>query len=730
MRQLTDVDTIAYDHAVRWFLNHSVRAWVSRCSSEGVHNRSSRQFTFDQLYFLANNFNFITTPRTPLADQQKDVRNGCSRFVASLKQQIAFADAEDDDDFDAKFRIKRKHNPNASAFIEHKLDDKVEYHERMLVERYVTATQSNIERALSSPLLATAVKGAKLNFRPRDLAAVRSLANDASIIVAQTDKNLGLVVLDSEWYHATALTMLSDSKTYQVVAKTPGKLEQLVFDIGNNLSQLVAKQGAWLSDQMQTFLRQRVNLQNADVPIFYLLAKIHKPVMSARPIVPSLNWITTPASIVADHFLGPLRRHIPWLVRDTKTLINQLETQDGAVTRCHDGVLLSADIASLYTNIDTALGLRQVQRFLAEFSNWPLYQQMFVMELLTIVMENSYLQYDGVVYKQVDGTAMGTNVAPPYADIVVFMLERDNVERYRRSGALLMYFRYLDDLLMYVKAAKVSEIAQAWNAMHPKLTFAFSQDNNSIAFLDLVIYKGPRFFSSGRFDVKLHQKRMNRYLYIPYRSYHTRASKASWIYTELTRYIRNNSDFANYVEVKSLFFDRLCDRGYPAAFLHPIFDGVSYSDRCYFLANRTMRIMDAIRSHGWSPPTSSFLQRRLRQELRAENRSINGGASRITPFVCYHSPLTQHLDLRQLLMKEWESISHLRAGRPLIAYRNPTKIGSWLVCARRKSNKVRKLDKKWRPPRKTGGTLIRDEKNKAAARQTASITSFFPKSRK
>ena len=79
---------------------------------------------------------------------------------------------------------------------------------------------------------------------------------------------------------------------------------------------------------------------------FYLLIKVHKPKgLCGRPIVPCTRWITTPASVLVDHLLQEIvkKANIPWLVKDTKSFVNELEHK-----RVHqrDGVFVTADIAS------------------------------------------------------------------------------------------------------------------------------------------------------------------------------------------------------------------------------------------------------------------------------------------------------------------------------------------------------------------------------------------------
>ena len=46
-------------------------------------------------------------------------------------------------------------------------------------------------------------------------------------------------------------------------------------------------------------------------------------------------------------------------------------------------------------------------------------------EAFTFLMENIYVQFDGMVYQQIVGISMGTNCAPLIADFFLYCYERD-----------------------------------------------------------------------------------------------------------------------------------------------------------------------------------------------------------------------------------------------------------------------------------------------------------------
>lgn len=75
------------------------------------------------------------------------------------------------------------------------------------------------------------------------------------------------------------------------------------------------------------------------------------------------------------------------------------------------------------------------------------------------------------------------------------------------------------------------------------------------------------------------QKPLNKYLYIPYESFHPASNKKAFIKGELMRYARNSSTFHSFQETRLLFWRCLRLRGYPARFLLPVFREINYSNR-------------------------------------------------------------------------------------------------------------------------------------------------------
>ena len=177
---------------------------------------------------------------------------------------------------------------------------------------------------------------------------------------------------------------------------------------------------------------------------------------------------------------------------------------------------------------------------------------------------------------------MGTQCAPPYAQMFMFYIEKKLVYE---CMFILCYKRYIDDVFFVLSHTKHLATLQARMQMLCKgIVFTFSGDGHTCVMLDLEIYRGERFMHEKKFDFCIYQKKINRYHYITFFSEHPPELKRGFIQGELIRYAIRSSDFAHFDKLRKLFFTRLRARGYPASFLMPLFKGINYDCRGPYLA--------------------------------------------------------------------------------------------------------------------------------------------------
>ena len=97
----------------------------------------------------------------------------------------------------------------------------------------------------------------------------------------------------------------------------------------------------------------------------------------------------------------------------------------------------------------------------------------------------------------------------------------------------------------------------------------------------------------------------NKYLYIPFESFHPSSNKKAFIKGELMRYARNSSSFASFAETREKFWKRLRVRCYPLRFLLSLFRAIRYSDRKGWLEVNLTKGQGLTRLSSLKPPLTA-----------------------------------------------------------------------------------------------------------------------------
>ena len=148
-----------------------------------------------------------------------------------------------------------------------------------------------------------------------------------------------------------------------------------------------------------------------------------------------------------DYYLQPLAKQNASFVKDTTHFCRQIQN-----VKCKEGtILVSADVSALYTEIDHEDGIRACQIKLdqrpdAEKQKMPTH---FIEQLLSIILKSNCFKFKDRFYHQQCGTAMGTPMAPGYANLFMGMVEEGLLSEYERITGLrpTIWLRFLDDIL-------------------------------------------------------------------------------------------------------------------------------------------------------------------------------------------------------------------------------------------------------------------------------------------
>ena len=141
---------------------------------------------------------------------------------------------------------------------------------------------------------------------------------------------------------------------------------------------------------------------------------------------------------------------------------------------------------------------------------------------MELVLSCAVMKFQKKFFKQILGIVMGTNLAPILANIYMAMLEEELLiicknknqkwpilfKRFKGDGFGIMNSNKKDDQTWVNEFNKLRE-----NTFIDKMSFG-----NHVAYMDLYIFKGNKFYETGKLSIKVYQKSFC----IPFKSTHPR----------------------------------------------------------------------------------------------------------------------------------------------------------------------------------------------------------------
>ena len=105
-------------------------------------------------------------------------------------------------------------------------------------------------------------------------------------------------------------------------------------------------------------------------------------------------------------------------------------------------------------------------------------------ELMKSATSEVEFSFNDIMYKQIDGVAMGSRLGPALANIFVGFYEEKLFPQISKPST---YFRYVDDTFaIFCKEEESENFFNQLNCLHPSLKFTFEKKkNNCLSFLDV-----------------------------------------------------------------------------------------------------------------------------------------------------------------------------------------------------------------------------------------------------
>ena len=547
------------DHPFQQPIKRRNRRFRRRCpvsDPKQVINLSSTPLTDDQLYVLSLGAKFCPTPGpVKELDLAEDIHEGTRRL--RLKEYFHNENTPKQQPARPKFYKKTGWQPPENR-------DKA-------LEAYCSTIKS-----LTTAFMPK--KRAKRNLSGKHrkaLAELRNLVREGKIRISTADKGGSIVVQDLESYKQEALRQLDNTDQYQRVNQDPTKL---IAQVSNTLVDRLKSEGT-IDDHCHRWAHTEVD--SVRTHIFYHLPKVHKDREHppGRPIVSGVKGPTEKLSKLVDHLLQPIVKTLPSYIKDSTHFLQIIEDWNTRHAPLPSGTkFVTVDVVGLYANIPH--GEVQISLQDALDNNQHLLptgtDKDTLLDVVNHVLTNNILEFDGVLYKQVFGTAMGTPMAPSIANIFMGWWERDMLALCPWNIPSSHWLRYIDDiaLLWTHGEGELKKFLNWINSLHPTIKFTANYGERNIPYLDVSVS-----ITAGKLETDLHVKDTDAGMCLPFSSCHPRHCTRSIPYSQCLRLRRICSTQAAFWRRCEELAHKLRRRGYPNQLIKQAITDVSNKPR-------------------------------------------------------------------------------------------------------------------------------------------------------
>ena len=535
------------DHVEIKFLNKTFKINTSNKRSRCVINLSDRNLTETEIDILEKGLKFCPTPGEPnMYDIHKDLRS----FFRRMRLKAHFSEDPEESPPTTNRSILDFFTTNnsdggipeidLSKFKPKSTWEPGDEHKDPVLETFFKCVQNDIGKYIPrEPRVKNVTKSEK--------EAITSLGNDPNIVIKKADKGSAVVIMNTVDYIAEAERQLSDTNFY---LKQP-------IDLTETHSQKITEylESMLASGEIDEKIFDSIKPQQARTARFYFLPKIHKPIVKGRPIISGNNCPTEAISAFVDEHLKPFVKQVPSYVRDTTDFINKVENFHSYT----DFYLVTMDVTSLYTNIPNHEGMTAVYRMMREKGYDGQVSLRSLTKLLEFVLHMNNFTFNEVNYLQCGGTAMGTRLAPSYANLFMGYLEKRLLAGAPYKPSL--YLRFIDDIFLIFVGTEpqLLEFIDYMNKGHPTIKFTAEYSKEKVSFLDTWVKRTQ----DGGIHTELYCKPTDTHNYLHFSSCHPLHCKKGGPLGEFMRLRRNCTnveDFLLHAEARKSDYIR---RGYP-----------------------------------------------------------------------------------------------------------------------------------------------------------------------
>ncbi|MGL4481483.1 MAG: reverse transcriptase domain-containing protein, partial [Lactococcus garvieae] len=300
-------------------------------------------------------------------------------------------------------------------------------------------------------------------------------------MLTKPDKGSGIVLLNKNDYVDKMSYILNDGSKFTQATGDKDYTSKAETQLTECLKRL--RKANFISDN----IFERIRPSGTVIPRLYGLPKIHKPDVPLRPILDMCNSPYHATAKWLAEILEPIRHDLcQHSLRDSFEFVDLVKG-----INMNSKYMCSFDVSSLFTNVPLMETIDYICNYIDSSNvNIPLPTNA-LKELLIRCTWNVQFKFDGIIYRQIDGVAMGSPLGPLLSDIFMSSLENNYLKD--SINSVLLYCRYIDDIFIIVNDMKdIPPLLDVFNSAHSSITFTMEPEKDrSFNFLDVLLSKRP-----------------------------------------------------------------------------------------------------------------------------------------------------------------------------------------------------------------------------------------------
>ena len=359
--------------------------------------------------------------------------------------------------------------------------------------------------------------------------ALNRLKKRDDIVVTKPDKGSGIVVMDkSEYLRLLSAASIDDTTKFSRVDDKRPNLRGRPPKHYHPLLQKEKDVHSILHRILPQEIATSLSPKSSRLAHLYGLPKTHKAKLSMRPILSATGTYNFNLAKWLEEKLKPLSVN-EYTITDVFEFADEIRSSP-----INEDILVSYDVTALFTNVPLSetIDILVDKAFTNDWFNQTYdlnLEKEELTQLLEVATTNQLFQFDGQLYEQTDGVAMGSPLGPLMANVFMCHLE----DKLARDGMVpSLYKRYVDDTLARMpNTDAAADFLATLNGLHPSLKFTMElPSENMIPFIGIQIIK-----NGTELETRVYRKPTNTGLLLHFQSHVDKRYKTGLLKTMLHR---------------------------------------------------------------------------------------------------------------------------------------------------------------------------------------------------